>query len=59
VTRSGAQWPQPQAPPQQPPPEREGPAWLGVELGFAAPWTAKVENCFNTFAAPHSGQTTA
>jgi len=31
-----------------------------VNAGFdAAPCTAKLESCFNTFAAPHSGQVTA
>src|SRR5207302_1761374 len=50
------QWPQPQEPPQQPPPAPVGPAKLGALL---APWTAKVESCFSTFPAPHSGHVTA
>jgi hypothetical protein len=55
--RSGeVQWPQPHEPPQQPPPPPDGPLNAGFE---AAPWTAKLESCFSTFAAPHSGQVTA
>ena len=50
------QWPQPQEPPQQPPPPPEGPLNAGFD---AAPWTAKLESCLSTFAAPHSGQVTA
>ena len=50
-------YPQPQEPPQQPPPLARGAE--GATLTFAAPCTAKVENCFKTFPAPHSGQTTA
>ena len=50
------QWPQPHEPPQHPPPPPAGPLNTGFE---AAPCTAKLESCFSTFAAPHSGQVTA
>ncbi len=44
--------PQPQEPPQQPPAD--------PKLGWGCePLKANVEICFSTFAAPHSGQTTA
>ena len=47
----GAQWPQPQEPPQQPPPAAVWPK-LGVA---AAPCVAKTENCCCTFALEQSG----
>ena len=49
VVGHAAQWPQPQEPPQQPPP----PPPLAT---LAVPWTAKEENCFETFVAAQSGQ---
>ena len=47
----GAQWPQPQEPPQQPPPAAVCPK-LGADW---APCVAKTENCFCTFALEQSG----